>query len=65
MREQVFDVGKSAVAVLGAREFRNFQLAAEFEPLNDGLKVHVAEMFGEDAADGGANQFARNGFGAF
>ena len=53
------------IAVGGGGQFGEFQFAAQFEPLDDGLKVDVGEIFAEDAADGGANEFAGDGVGAF
>jgi len=53
--EQVLDVGKLAVAVIGAREISDFEFTAEFEPLDDRLEIDFAEVLGEDTADSGAN----------
>src|SRR5712691_8657613 len=37
---------------------RELQFAAQFKPLDDGLEVDIGEMFAEDAAYGGADEFA-------
>ena len=49
-----------AVALSGT-----FRSPPDLEPLDDRLEIGVAQVLGEDFADGGANQFARDGVGAF
>src|SRR5271156_6422017 len=43
---------------------RNFQLAAQFEPLNHRLHIRTGEILGVGFSDGGTNQLARNIFRA-
>src|SRR5882672_7503955 len=59
------DFRKLLVAIAGVGEFGQLELAAQFEPLNDGLEVDVGEMFAEDAADGGSNELAGDGVSPF
>ncbi len=49
--EQVFNVGKLLVAILREGEVGDFQFAAEFDPVDGGFAVQVAERRGEDTAD--------------
>src|SRR5712664_4983339 len=58
------DFRKLLIAVAGVGEFGQLELAAQFEPLNDGLEVDVGEMFAEDAADGGSNELPGDSVGA-
>src|SRR5216684_6090478 len=53
------------MALVGGGEVRELEFAAQFKPLNYRLEVHVGEVFAEDAADGGANEFAGDGVRAF
>src|SRR5271170_2960191 len=41
---------------------RNFQLAAQFEPLNHRLHIRAGKILGVGFSDGGANQFTRDIF---
>src|SRR5260370_22736905 len=54
---QALDFRKLLITFAGCGQVRQLKFAAQFEPLDDGLKVDIREMFAEDAADGGANQF--------
>ena len=56
---------KLSVAIGRGSQFGKLEFAAQFEPLDYGLKVHFGEVFGEDAADGRTNEFAGDGVGAF
>ncbi len=54
------------LVAFGCRDYIwNFQFTAELEPLDDRLEIDVGKMFAEDAANGGANEFACDSFGAF
>src|ERR1700737_1947174 len=53
------------MALVGGGEIRELKFAAELEPLDYGLEVDVGEVLAEDAADGGANEFAGDGVRAF
>src|SRR5690242_15409990 len=65
MVEQILDVRELLVALVDRGEIRELEFAAKFKPLNDGLKIHVSKMLAENAANGGANQLARDCVRAF
>src|SRR5438105_120069 len=58
---QALDFRKLLTTLAGCSQIRKLEFAAQFEPLDDRLKVYVGEVFAEDAANGGANEFARDG----
>src|SRR2546423_1542197 len=62
--EQALNLGELLAALDSGGQLGKLQLAAQLEPLNDGLKIHFREMLAEDAAHRGANQLARDGVGA-
>ena len=64
MVQQSLISGKLLVPLGRGDNVRDLQFAAEFKPLRDRLKVDIAKMLGEDAANRCANQFASNGFRA-
>src|SRR5256886_8591630 len=45
-------------------EIGKLEFATQFEPLYDRLEIDICEMFAENAANSGANQFAGDGVGA-
>src|SRR5260370_13919215 len=62
---QALEFCQVLMALGGGGEVRELECAAQFKPLNYRLEVHVGEVFAEDAADGGANEFAGDGVRAF
>src|SRR5712692_7451865 len=65
MLHQALDFCQLLMALVGGGEVRELEFAAQFKPLNYRLEVHVGEVLAEDAADGGANEFAGDGIRAF
>src|SRR6266851_2439167 len=65
MLHQALDFCQLLMALVGSGEVRELQFAAQFKPLNYRLEVHVGEVLAEDAADGGANEFACDDVRAF
>src|SRR5258708_9008854 len=65
MLHQALDFCQLLMALGSGGQFRELEFAAQFKPLNYRLKVYVGEVFAEDAADGGANEFAGDGVRAF
>src|SRR6267143_3772588 len=62
---QPLDFRKLLVSLWRGEQFRQFQLPAHFEPLNDRLETDFGKVFAEHAADGRSNQLARNSVRAF
>src|SRR5439155_20412069 len=65
MLHQSLDFRKLLAALDGRRQLRQLQLTAEFEPLNDWLKVHVGKMLAEHSSERRTNQFARDAVRSF
>src|SRR6266849_446900 len=65
MLHQALDFCQLLMALGGGGQFRELEFAAQFKPLNYRLEVDIGEVFAEDAADGGANEFAGDGIRAF
>src|SRR6266849_347119 len=60
---QALNFRKLLITLVGGRQVRKLQFAAQFEPLDDGLEIDIGKVLAENAADGSADELASDGVG--